>query len=50
VTVLGRYCVLAGLTRFGTEFIRVNDRVLGSLTIARLLSVAAIITDILTIG
>lgn len=48
--VLGRYCVLAGLTRFGIEFIRVNDRVFGPLTIAHLLSVGVIIVGILMIG
>lgn len=48
--VFGRYCVLAGLTRFSIEFIRVNDRVLGPLTVAHLLSIGVIIAGILIIG
>lgn len=36
--VLGRYLVLVGLVRFGIEFIRVNERVLGPLTLAHLVS------------
>lgn len=42
--------VLAGLIRFSIEFIRVNDRVLGPLTVAHLLSVGVIIAGILIIG
>lgn len=41
--VLGRYFVLAGATRFVIEFIRVNLRVLGPLTVAHVLSLALII-------
>lgn len=40
--VVGRYFVLAGLTRFAIEFIRVNLRVIGPLTVAHLLSLALI--------
>lgn len=40
--VLGRYFMLAGSTRFAIEFIRVNLRVLGPLTVAHLLSLALI--------
>lgn len=36
--VLGRYLVLAGAIRFAIEFIRVNARVLGPLTLAHLVS------------
>jgi phosphatidylglycerol:prolipoprotein diacylglycerol transferase len=36
--VLGRYLLFAGIIRFSIEFIRVNLRVLGPLTIAHLLS------------
>lgn len=36
--VLGRYLLLAALVRFGIEFVRVNVRVLGPLTVAHLLS------------
>jgi phosphatidylglycerol---prolipoprotein diacylglyceryl transferase len=38
--VVGRYCMLAGALRFAIEFIRVNERVLGPLTIAHLVSLA----------
>ncbi len=41
--VLGRYFVLAGSTRFAIEFIRVNLRVVGPLTVAHLLSFALIV-------
>ncbi len=40
--VVGRYFVLAGSTRFAIEFIRVNLRVLGPLTLAHLLSLALV--------
>lgn len=39
--VLGAYFVLVGATRFMIEFIRVNERVLGPLTVAHLASAAA---------
>jgi phosphatidylglycerol---prolipoprotein diacylglyceryl transferase len=41
--VLGRYLLLAGAVRFGIEFIRVNLRVLGPLTLAQLISLLLII-------
>ena len=41
--VLGAYFALAGMTRFLVEFVRVNERVLGPLTVAHLASVAAIL-------
>jgi phosphatidylglycerol:prolipoprotein diacylglycerol transferase len=41
--VLGAYLVLAGTIRFGIEFIRVNQRVLGVFTVAHLASLLAII-------
>src|SRR5258706_8225041 len=41
--VLGRYLVLAGSIRFAIEFIRVNVRVLGPLTLAHLVSLALVI-------
>src|SRR5436190_20842778 len=41
--VLGRYLVLAGAIRFAIEFIRVNQRVLGPLTLAHLVSLALVI-------
>lgn len=40
--VVGRYFVLAGSTRFAIEFIRVNERVFGPLTVAHLLSLALV--------
>lgn len=40
--VVGRYFVLAGSVRFAIEFIRVNLRVVGPLTVAHLLSLALI--------
>jgi phosphatidylglycerol:prolipoprotein diacylglycerol transferase len=36
--VLGRYFVIAGLFRFGLEFLRVNTRVIGPLTVAHIFS------------
>ena len=42
-TVFGRYLVLAGALRFLIEFIRVNTRVAGPLTLAQLFSVAIMV-------
>jgi phosphatidylglycerol---prolipoprotein diacylglyceryl transferase len=36
--VLGRYLVLAGSIRFAIEFIRINLRILGPLTLAHLIA------------
>jgi len=44
--VLGRYLVFAGTLRFSIEFIRVNARVLGGLTVAHLISLAVIIVGV----
>ena len=44
--VLGRYLVLAGTIRFALEFIRVNVRVLGPLTVAHLVSLALVIAGV----
>ena len=41
-TVLGRYLVSAGALRFGIEFLRVNERVAFGLSVAHLVSIAAI--------
>ena len=38
--VVGRYLVLVGVARFAIEFIRVNEPVLGSFTLAQLISAA----------
>ena len=40
--VLGLYLVLAGTIRFAIEFLRVNERVLGVLTVAHLAALAAV--------
>ena len=44
--VLGRYLVAAGMLRFVIEFIRVNERVVFGLSIAHLISLAAIAVGI----
>lgn len=41
--VLGRYFVLAGMTRFLIEFVRVNLHVLGPLTLAQLISLSLVV-------
>jgi phosphatidylglycerol:prolipoprotein diacylglycerol transferase len=38
--VLGSYFLLAGALRFGIEFIRINERVIGSFSVAHLASLA----------
>jgi phosphatidylglycerol:prolipoprotein diacylglycerol transferase len=45
--VLGRYLVLAGALRFAIEFVRINERILGPLTLAHLISAAVIAVGIL---
>jgi phosphatidylglycerol:prolipoprotein diacylglycerol transferase len=44
--VLGRYLVLAGAVRFAIEFIRVNVRVVGPLTVAHLVSLALVVAGV----
>lgn len=44
--VLGRYFILAGFLRFAIEFIRVNARILGPLTLAQLISLGLIVTGL----
>jgi prolipoprotein diacylglyceryltransferase len=41
--IVGRYLLLAGSIRFAIEFIRVNVRVLGPLTLAHLVSLALMV-------
>ena len=41
--VLGRYLVLAGSIRFAIEFIRINVRIVGPLTLAHIVSLALVI-------
>jgi prolipoprotein diacylglyceryltransferase len=38
--VLGRYFVLAGSIRFAIEFVRINLRILGPLTLAQLIALS----------
>jgi phosphatidylglycerol:prolipoprotein diacylglycerol transferase len=45
-TVLGLYLVLAGAVRFGIEFIRVDRRVLGVLSVAHLAALAAVVLGV----
>jgi phosphatidylglycerol:prolipoprotein diacylglycerol transferase len=45
--VVGRYLVLAGSIRFAIEFIRVNVRVIGPLTLAHLISLALVAVGVL---
>ncbi len=47
--VLGRYLVLAGSIRFAIEFIRVNVRIVGPLTLAHLVSLALVIIGVATL-
>jgi phosphatidylglycerol:prolipoprotein diacylglycerol transferase len=44
--VLGRYLVLAGSIRFAIEFIRVNLRVVGPLTLAHLLALSLVVAGV----
>ena len=45
-TLFGCYLVLVGATRFLIEFVRVNERVVGPMTVAHLASLTAVITGI----
>jgi phosphatidylglycerol:prolipoprotein diacylglycerol transferase len=44
--VLGRYLVMAGVVRFAIEFIRVNERVIGPLTVAHLVSASTVVIGV----
>jgi phosphatidylglycerol:prolipoprotein diacylglycerol transferase len=44
--VLGRYLAIAGAIRFAIEFVRVNERVAGPLTLAHLISLALVVAGI----
>jgi phosphatidylglycerol:prolipoprotein diacylglycerol transferase len=46
LTVLGRYFVLAGGFRFLLEFVRVNTRVLGPLTVAHIFSALVVVLGV----
>jgi phosphatidylglycerol:prolipoprotein diacylglycerol transferase len=41
--VIGRYCLGAGAIRFAIEFIRINRRLVGPLTLAHLISLTVVI-------
>ena len=45
--VLGVYLIAAGTVRFLIEFVRVNDRVIGPLTVAHMASMTAVIVGML---
>jgi phosphatidylglycerol:prolipoprotein diacylglycerol transferase len=47
--VLGRYLVMAGSIRFAIEFIRINARILGPLTLAHLIALALIISGVVLV-
>src|SRR5687767_5312077 len=46
-TVLGRYLVAAGAFRFALEFLRVNTRVAGPLTVAHFFAMAVVVLGLL---
>ena len=48
--VLGRYLVAAGAFRFVLEFVRVNTRVAGPLTVAHFFALAVVILGLLILG
>ena len=48
--VLGRYLVLAGAIRFAIEFVRVNERIAGPLTLAQLFATAVIVAGVILLG
>ena len=50
ITVLGRYFVLAGTTRFLIEFVRVNLRIAGPLTLAQLISLSLVLAGLILLG
>lgn len=45
-TVLGRYFLLVGAFRFGLEFLRVNTRVLGPLTVAHMFAIGVVVLGV----
>jgi phosphatidylglycerol:prolipoprotein diacylglycerol transferase len=49
IDVLGRYLVLAGSIRFAIEFVRVNLRVLGPLTLAQTIALSLVVVGIVTL-
>lgn len=45
--VLGGYLLMAGAVRFAIEFLRVNERIVGGLSVAHLASLAAIVMGVI---
>jgi phosphatidylglycerol:prolipoprotein diacylglycerol transferase len=41
--VLGRYLVMAGVLRFAIEFVRINERILGPLTLAQVIAAGLVV-------
>jgi phosphatidylglycerol:prolipoprotein diacylglycerol transferase len=48
--VIGRYFIGAGILRFAVEFLRVNDRVVAGLSVAHLVSLAAIVAGLVIVA
>lgn len=48
--VVGRYLVIAGAIRFGIEFIRVNVRLIGPLTLAHLVSLGLVLAGVVVLA
>jgi prolipoprotein diacylglyceryltransferase len=47
--VLGRYFLLAGVFRFLLEFVRVNVRVLGPLTVAQIFALLVVVLGVVVL-
>ncbi len=48
--VLGRYLLIAGVFRFLLEFVRVNTRVAGPLTVAHFFALAVALLGVLVVS
>lgn len=48
--VLGRYFILAGATRFAIEFVRVNEHILGPMTLAQLISLSLVLAGVVLVS
>jgi len=48
--VLGRYLVLVGAVRFAIEFIRVNTRIVGPLTLAHLVALGLVLLGVVMLA
>ncbi len=47
---VGRYLVLVGIVRFGIEFIRVNERIIGPLTVAHMVSLGLVVVGLVLLA